>query len=424
MSSIDSIKLIIQITIILGFALLFGQIMRRLKQPAVLGEILVGIFLGSTILGFFFPGVYNWLFRSSRNVDIAREALINMGMLFFMFTVGLQVKLSDLRKQWKKSLTIGLVGTLLPIVAGVGLVYLIPRNFWGEIVQDNLFTFSLFIGINFANSANPIIARILMDIGYLRNSIGIIIMSATVVDDIINWALFALILNTVSLKDSLINFNINIILSMIIFIAALITSLVFVKKSIGWVRKRVAWPGGFIIYIVLIILIGSCLTEFIGMHAFLGAFLVGVFITENREKNHEAYEVIGHFSTSFFAPIYFASIGIRVNFVSNFEWKLVLVLLLAAFITKFGSVVLGARLAGMKIDRQVMSIASGLNARGATGIILAGVGLSNGLINNQVFVAIFFMAFVTSFTSGSMMKLFLTAGNVVKLENKNLHKKL
>lgn len=417
MSSIDFIKLIIQITIILGFALFFGQIMRRLKHPAVLGEILVGIFLGSTILGFFFPGVYDWLFQSSRNVDVVREAFIKMGMLFFMFTVGLQVKLSDLRDQWKKSLIIGLVGTLLPIVAGVGLVYLLPRNFWGEFVQGNLFTFSLFIGINLANSANPVIARILMDIGYLGNSVGTIIMSATVVDDIINWVLFALILNTVSPKDSLINFNFN--MNIILIIAALIISWVFIKKSIGWIRKRVAWPGGFITYIVLIILMGSCLTEFIGMHAFLGAFLVGVLLADNDEENQEAYEVIGHFSSSYFAPIYFASIGIGVNFVNNFDWKLVFVVIMAALITKFGSVVIGAHFAGMKIDRQVMSIASGLNARGATGIILAGVGLTNGLINDRIFVAIFIMALVTTFMSGSMMKFFLYKNrrNVNLVEN-------
>jgi Kef-type K+ transport system membrane component KefB len=417
MSSIDFIKLIIQITIILGLALLFGQIMRRLKQPAVLGEILVGIFLGSTILGFFFPGVYNWLFRSSRNVDVVREAFIKMGMLFFMFTIGLQVKLSDLREQWKKSLIIGLVGTLLPIVAGVGLVYLLPRNFWGESAQGNLFTFSLFIGINLANSANPVIARILMDIGYLGNSVGTIIMSATVVDDIVNWVLFALILNTVSPEDSLINFNLN--MNILPIIAALIISWVFIKKSIGWVRIRVAWPGGFITYIILIILMGSFLAEFIGMHAFLGAFLVGVLLADNDEENHEAYDVIGHYSSSYFAPIYFASIGISVNFVNNFDWKLVFVVLIAALITKFGSVVIGARFAGMKIDRQVMSIASGLNARGATGIILAGVGLTNGLINDRIFVAIFIMALVTTFMSGSMMKFFLYMNrrNVNLVEN-------
>jgi len=409
MSSDDFIKLIVQITIILGFAFFFGQIMRRLKQPAVLGEMLVGIFLGSTVLGFFFPAVYNWLFQSSKNVDVVREAFINVGMLFFMFTVGLQVKLSDLREQWKKSLIIGLVGTLLPIISGVGLVYLIPKNFWGAFVQDNLFIFSLFIGINLANSANPVIARILIDIGHLGDSVGTIIMSATVVDDIVNWVLFALILNADSTRGSIINtnFNINIILIIIILIAALIISWVFIKKSLSWVRKKVAWPGSFITYIVLIILMGSCLTEFIGMHMFLGAFLVGVFIADNDKENYEAYEVIRHFSTSFFAPIYFASIGIGVNFVNNFDWKLVIIVLLAACIIKFGSVLLGARIAGMKTDRQVMAIASGLNARGATGIILAGVGLTNGLINDRIFVAIFIMAFVTSFMSGSMMKLFL-----------------
>ncbi len=110
---------------------------------------------------------------------------------------------------------------------------------------------------------------------------------------------------------------------------------------------------------------------------------------------------------SFFAPIYFISIGMTTNFANHFDVILILVILLAAFITKFSSVILGAKVSGMALNRQVMAIAAGLNARGATGIILAGIGLQKGLIDERIFVAFFIMAVLTSMASGPLMNMFL-----------------
>lgn len=417
MNSVDFVKFALQIIIMLAISLIFGQIMRRLKQPAILGELMGGTILGVTIFGFLFPGAYSWLFQSSEDVVIVRDAFIKMGMLFFMFTIGLEINLSDLRDMGKNALVIGLVGTLLPILAGVGFVYLIPKDFWGPLVQKHFFIFALFIGINLANSANPVIARILMDIGYLKDKIGTIIMAATVVDDIINWFLFALILNVIIPEQSTFNFDfsLNIILTITLFAITLIGRK-FIHKALDWVCKRIVWSNDFIAFIACVILVSGGLTELIGIHAFLGAFLVGVAVAGSSKEVHKAFKVMKRFSHGFFAPLYFVSIGMATNFATNFDFVLVIILIVIATISKFGSVLIGARLSGLKINRQVIAIASGLNARGATGIILAGVGLANGLIDDRIFVAIFIMALVTSFMSGMMMNFFLT-GNFRAKEN-------
>ena len=130
----------------------------------------------------------------------------------------------------------------------------------------------------------------------------------------------------------------------------------------------------------------------------LGAALGG----HDKERN-EAHEVIGHFVMSFFVPIYFVSMGMSANFITNFDWLLVAIILIVACISKVGAVLLGARMAGMKINREVWAISFGLNARGATGIILAGVGLANHVIDERIFVAIVIMALVTSLMSAPMM---------------------
>src|SRR6185436_6282865 len=132
----------VQVTIMLGFAVFFGQAMRRMKQPAVLGEMIAGILLGPTVLGFLFPDLFEWLFRSSASVTAARDASIKLGMLFFLFVAGLETNLSDLKTFGRKAALIGLVGTLIPILAGVGIVYTIPRDFWGAAVQSHFFAFA------------------------------------------------------------------------------------------------------------------------------------------------------------------------------------------------------------------------------------------------------------------------------------------
>ena len=117
----------------LAFALMCGEIMRRFKQPAVVGEMFGGIVVGPTALGWLAPSLYEWLFLSSPNVSVVRDAATKLGMLFFLFYAGLEVNLSDLRTLGKRAFLVGLVGTLLPIAAGVGLVYALPRDFWGAV---------------------------------------------------------------------------------------------------------------------------------------------------------------------------------------------------------------------------------------------------------------------------------------------------
>jgi Kef-type K+ transport system membrane component KefB len=409
MTSQDFVKLALQLTTMLGFAVLFGEIVRRFKQPAVVGEILGGIVLGPTIFGWVAPSLYEWLFLSSANVTTVRDAATKLGMLFFLFYAGLEVNLSDL-KTLRKAVLIGLIGTVLPIAAGVALVYALPRTFWGPAVQAHFFSFALFVGMNLANSANPVIARILMDLNLLTSSIGALIMSATIVDDLVNWTLFAMILGDIAPSSTAAHQSLalNAVLVGLLFIVVLGAGRRFGPAALRWIQPHVAWPSGFIAVMSLLVLLASSASEALGVHAFLGAFLIGAALGDTRDHHKEAHDVIGNFVTSF-APIFFVSMGMATNFIANFDALLVAIVLVAACISKVGGVLLGAKAAGMPLDREVWAIGFGLNARGATGIILAGVGLANGLIDARIFVAMVFMAAVTSLMAGPMMSRLLGA---------------
>ncbi|MFA7381877.1 MAG: cation:proton antiporter [Desulfurivibrionaceae bacterium] len=410
MTSQEFVKFALQISVMLGFALLFGQFMRRLKQPAVLGEMIGGIILGPTVFGLLAPGLFAWLFTSSASVAIARDASIKLGMLFFLFIAGLETNISDLRKLGRKAALIGLVGTLVPIAAGLALVYALPNDFWGEAVQAHFFAFALFVGMNLANSANPVLARILMDLGLLNGGIGTMCMTATIVDDLINWTLFAIILSDIAPSGSAnaTSLPMSIALVALVFVLILGVGRWLGPRALRWLKQHLAWPSGFIAVTALVILVAASITEALGIHAFLGAFLVGAALGGQGDEHQKAHDVIMRFAVSFFAPIYFISMGMSTNYLTNFDWQPVLVILAVALASKLFGVLLGVKMARMPIDREAWAIAFGLNARGATGIILAGVGRAAGVIDDRIFVAIVVMALITSILAGPMMNWLLS----------------
>lgn len=405
MSSEEFALFAFQIAVMLSCALLFGKLMRRLGQPAVLGEMIGGIILGPTVLGTLAPALYSSLFESSANVAMARTASIKLGMLFFLFIAGLEIDLSNLPRLGRRAILIGLIGTLLPIGTGVGLVYLLPGGFWGPTVQAHFFPFVLFIGMNLANSANPVIARILMDLGLLKEDIGLVIMTATIVDDLINWTLFAIILGSTTPGGEKIA-PVPESIGMVLLFAAVVLILGhwLGLRLLQWTRGHITCPTGFIALTAILILLVSSVAEAMGINAFLGAFLLGAALGRYRGDRDEARDAVSHFVMSFFAPLYFVSMGLNANFIASFDLSLILIIIAVACASKIGAVILGEWLAGLPITRETLAIGFGLNVRGATGIILADVGLEHGLIDERIFVALVTMAVVTSLLAAPMIK--------------------
>jgi Kef-type K+ transport system membrane component KefB len=161
--------------------------------------------------------------------------------------------------------------------------------------------------------------------------------------------------------------------------------------------------------------LGAAFTEYIGIHAVFGSFLVGVALGDSVHMTEKIKEIVHHFVTNIFAPLFFVSIGLKVNFATNFDLVLVGTILIMAFAGKTIGCSLGAFLTGFT-RRQSLAIGFGMNARGAMEIILATLALQNGLINEQMFVALVVMAIVTSVAAGSMMKFFLQL-NPKKIQN-------
>jgi Kef-type K+ transport system membrane component KefB len=292
----------------------------------------------------------------------------------------------------------------------VALVYAVPRGFWGEAVQAHFFAFALFVGMNMANSANPVLVRILMDLGLLRDSIGTMCMAATVVDDLVNWTVFAIVLSDIAPSGAgpAPSLPMSIALVALMFVLLLGVGRWLGPRALRWLKGRVAWPSGFIAVNALLVMSAASITEGLGLHAFLGAFLIGAALSGQSDEHEEAHSVIMTFARSFFAPIYFISMGMTTNYIVNFDGALVLLILAVALASKLSGVLLGVKAARMPLDRDAWAIAFGLNARGATGIVLAGVGRAAGVIDDRIFVAIVVMALATSLLAGPLMNWLLS----------------
>lgn len=409
MSANDFVVFALQIAVMLGCAQFFGHVMRRLGQPAVLGEMIGGIVLGPTLFGMLAPASYAWLFPSSGPVAMVRGGVIKLGMLFFLFIVGLEIDLSQLRKHGISALLVGVIGTLIPLAAGVALVYALP-DIWGLHAQEHRKAVALFIGASMANSANPVLARILMDLGLLKQEIGAIIMTATIVDDLVGWSLLAYVMSDSSpTAGGAATGGIETFLFVIAFFAAmLIVGRWLCSPALNWTRTSLAWPSGYIGTISVIVFISAALAEKVGIHAFLGPFLIGVALADDSPKGREAHDVIQHFVLSFFVPIYFVSMGLSANFIANFDLVLVLAILATACISKIGSVYLAGRISGLSSPMS-LAVGYGMNARGATGIILAAVAFEGKVIDARAYVALVIMCIVTSLLAGPTMTYALNA---------------
>ena len=425
MDSASFILFALQIVVLLACALVFGELMRKIGQPAVLGEMIGGIVLGPTVFGWLAPQAYQQIFLASPEINAAREALIKLGMLFFLFLAGLEVDLGNLGRAGHRALLIGVSGTVIPILAGLAVAYLAPAAWWGPPAGVPFFTFALFLGLSLANSANPVIARILMDLDLLHEEIGVMTMTASIVDDLVIWILLSLILGQLSLSGaqdlpvtasagnaegaSLVQ---GVALTALFIAGVLVIGRWLGPRALHWLRRRLSWPNGFIALTALVVLLVSLAAEKLGVHAFLGAFLAGLALSANQDPgpgeagaSEEARQAISTFIMSFFAPLYFVSIGLTTNFLANFDTRLVILILAVACASKIGAVLLGGRLSGMPASRRLWAVAFGLNARGATGIILASIGLEHAIINDRLYVTMVIMALATSLLAAPLIAL-------------------
>lgn len=405
LNSDDIGRLLLAVGILLAVARLLGELAQRIGQPGILGELLTGILLGPSILGALAPTVHDYLFPAAGASVLALDGLANVGVVLFLLVAGMEVNLSTIWRQGRSALSVSLSGILIPFVIGFVAGWLAPGLLGSSDHADRL-VFALFLATTLSISALPVIARTLMDLNLYRSDLGMIIIAAAIFDDLAGWIIFAVILGMMGASSHGLSANSAVLVTLLYTLGMLTAGRYFVHRVLPWIQAKTSWPGGVLAFALSLAIFGAAFTQWIGVHAVFGSFIVGVVIGDSSHLREQTRMTISQFVSFVFAPLFFASIGLKVNVIANFEPLLVL---LVFGLSCFGKVIgcgIGARLGGMS-KREACAVGFGMNARGVMGIILGLLALQNGVVSESMFVAIVIMSVATSMIAGPAMRLSL-----------------
>lgn len=399
----DIIVLLASIGGILILARIFAELGKKIKMPIVMGEILLGIILGPTVFGSLYPDLCNSIFPKVGAAKIAMDGITSLAVVMLLFVAGMEVQLQIMLKQGKTAVYTSFTSMIIPFALGFAAVWFLPGFF--NFKADKL-VYALFFGIAMAVSALPVITRILMDLNLFKTKVGMVIIAAAIFDDLTGWIMFSFVLSLMGQQGEITSiwFTIGMILGFGLFM--LIIGRYVINKTLPWIQQKLSWPGGVLSISLGLCFLGAAFTEYIGLHAILGAFIVGIAFGDSVHLQEREREIIHQFVTNVFAPLFFVSIGFKVNFIENFDLPLVLLVFFLAVACKVFGAALGGYMGGLT-KRESLAVGFGLNARGAMEIILGTLALNVGLIDSKMFVALVVMALVTSMMSGPLMKRFI-----------------
>jgi Kef-type K+ transport system membrane component KefB/mannitol/fructose-specific phosphotransferase system IIA component (Ntr-type) len=411
----DVMTMFLALAALLGAAKLAGELMQKLDQPSVLGEIMAGILLGPTVLGQIKPNVYAFLFPATGNLPIVLDTVTTLGVVFFLLSAGLEIDLRSIFRQGKSAIAVSFCGVIVPFAFGFAAAGLFPRFLGAGEGADRLI-FALFVGTALSISALPVIAKILMDLNLLRSEMGTVVMSSAMFDDLVGWILFSMILGMMNGGSSMAGVKRTIELVIVFVVLALTVVRWLIDKILPHIQAHTSWPGGVLGFIFTLTLASAAFAEYAGIHAVFGAFIIGIAVGESTHLRKRTSELIHGIVTNVFAPFFFASIGLRTNFVTNFSLPITVTVIAVACIGKLLGAGMGARLGGM--DRRTSwGVGLAMNARGAMEMILGLLALQAGLIQVTMFVALVVMALFTSLVSAPAIKFLIRRRRAITLKD-------
>lgn len=378
-------QIFISIVILLAGARLLGEIFRRIGQPALGGELLAGIILGPTIFGLVQP-----------NQDL--ELISTIAIFFVMLFIGLEMDLREIRRSGKAAFIISIISLVVPFIAG----YQISMFFGLETIE------SLFIGLLLSVTSVPVSAIILLELGVLKTKIGSTVMSAAVIDDIISLVILAVILQLHASEQSTLDFaqlGISFLemLGYLVGVAFLAYAIYkinrwFPHKLESFFTKAKTREAVFGIFIVVAITL-SIIADFAGLHFIIGTFFAGLIFSEKllgKKESDKAYGIMSGITFGFFAPLFFAIIGMKFSGQSleNSIWLIVLLIVLGIAGKTLGGYI-GTRVCGFQ-KKEGLAIASLLNGRGTVGLAITSLAYSIGILDIVLFSVCVVICFITT----------------------------
>ncbi|RZB16800.1 cation:proton antiporter [Streptomyces sp. F001] len=393
--------LLLQVGVLLALALLFGRLAVRWGMPAVVGELLVGVLLGPSLLERFAPALTDWLFPKEAGQFHLLDAFSQIGLMLLVGVTGTQLNLGLLRRQGTTALRVSVGGLVVPLAFGIGVAFLLPDRLVPGDVDRAVFAF--FLGVAMCVSALPVIAKTLSDMGFLHRPVGQLILTAGMVDDTVAWFLLSLVtaLATVGLTMG------HVGLALASLAAFLVLACTVGRMAVRAVLRRTARsaePGATVAAVVVMVLLSAAGAHALHQEPLFGAFVCGLVISSTGELAPNRLAALRTVVMAVFAPVFFAAAGLMDTPTPIRLAGAAFLLLFVAVLGKFLGAYAGARLS-RRSRWEALALGAGMNARGVVEVVIAMAGLRLGVLTTQMYTVIVLIAVVTSLMAPPILTL-------------------
>lgn len=394
--------LLFQVIVILLFVRLFSRLFRYIGQPGVIGEIVAGIVLGPSVLGILSPELFGALFPQESLTNL--ELLSQIGLVLFMFVIGMDVDFGILKNKMHETLVISHAGIIVPFFLGIVASFWVYEEYASQ--QTDFLPFALFIGISMSITAFPVLARIIRERGIGGSSVGVLAIASAANDDVTAWCLLAVVI-AVAEAGSLLSalYTVGLAIAFIVVMFCIVRPFL---RRVG--DKHVGLEGaggGFVGSVFLVLLISSVATEIIGIHALFGAFVAGVVMPPHEAFRRGMVEKVEDVALVFFLPLFFAFTGLRTEIGlldTPALWGACALLIVVAVLGKLGGCSLAARAVG-ESWRDSLTLGTLMNTRGLMELVALNIGYEMGVLPPQIFVILVLMALSTTFMTTPLLRL-------------------
>lgn len=392
--------LLLQIVTILATARIFGFLCKKIGQPAVIGEIIAGIFLGPSFIGMYIPEFSEFLFpvKSLDNLKF----LSQIGLILFMFVVGMELDLKTIRNKANDAVVISHASIVFPFALGVSLAYFLYQDFAPE--TTSFLAFSLFIGISMSITAFPVLARIVQERGLNKTRLGNIVITCAAADDITAWCILAAVIAIVKAGSFL--SSIYIILAAVAYVVVMLKIVRPYLKRLGDKHtSRESLSKSVVAIFFLTLILSAFATEVIGIHALFGAFMAGVIMPVNLNFRSLFIDKVEDVSLVLLLPLFFVFTGLRTQIGLLDSWNLWLIaagIIGVAVTGKFLGSAFAARFVG-QTWKDSLIIGALMNTRGLMELVVLNIGYDLGVLSDEIFAMMVIMALFTTFMTGPIL---------------------
>ncbi|MEI6601387.1 MAG: cation:proton antiporter [Comamonadaceae bacterium] len=394
MNSFDlSVLFFLQLAFILAVCRVVGILFKQLGQSQVVSEMIAGVVMGPSLMGWLLPDFSAYLFPPASKPILF--AVCQVGLVLYMFLIGVEFDIELIRSKLRSAASISLAGILAPFALGALLAFYLAGDSSFFSLKTTPLQAMLFMGAAMSITAFPMLARIIFEQGLSKTSLGTLALAAGSMDDAAAWCVLAVVL--ASFQNN-INIAIYAIGGGVLF--ALVTLLVIKPLLQPW-GEKVAASGemsvGILSSVLMLTMLGAWFTDFIQIYAVFGAFVMGIAMPRGKFAQ-ELHRIIYPLTTAFLLPVFFVYSGLntKIGLVNTpFLWLMAALVLLAAIVGKGVACYLAARWHG-ESHREAMAIGTLMNARGLMELIILNIGLQRGIIEPALFAILVLMAIVTT----------------------------